>query len=78
MPDSYFKEEFKYKQIIIPFDANFSIQSDEGLRNQFVGKNLWQLTRYIQDTARYALDSIGMNNADNALKSVDEVTDNLF
>ena len=77
VPDSYFKEEFKYKQIIIPFDANFSIQSDEGLRNQFVGKNLWQLTRYIQDTARYALDSIGMNNADNALKSVDEVTDNL-
>lgn len=77
VPDSYYKEEFRYKQIIIPFDANFSIQSDEGLRGQFVGKNLWQLTRYIQDTAMYALDSIGVKNSVAMLERVDEVTQNL-
>lgn len=63
IPASYYKEEFSFKKIIIPFDGNFSLQSDEGLRNQYVGKNLFQLTRYIRDTAQYALDSIGAKNA---------------
>ena len=69
---SYFKEHFVYKQIVIPFDANFELQSDEGLRDQFVGKNLHQLTVYIQDTARYALDSIGTQNADLIMERVHE------
>lgn len=77
VPDSYYKEEFNYKQIVIPFDANFTIQSDESLRGQFVGKNLWQLTRYIQDTAKYALDSMGMSHAETMLRNLSEVTDNL-
>lgn len=69
---SYYKEHFAYKQIVIPFDANFELQSDEGLRNQFVGKNLRQLTAYIQDTARYALDSIGTKNADGIMERVQQ------
>lgn len=62
VPPTYYKEQFRQKRIIIPFDANFKLQSDEDLRGQFVGKNLAQLTRFIQDTARYALDSVGQVN----------------
>lgn len=63
LPKPFIKEHFQYKQIVIPFDANFKLQSDDDLRNQFVGKNLFQLNKYIQDTARYALDSVGIHNA---------------
>lgn len=70
VPPSYYKGKFAYKRIVIPFDANFTLQNDESLRNQFVGKNYWQLTRYINDTAIYALDSIGVKNASAMLNSM--------
>lgn len=76
VPASYYKENFNYKKILIPFDANFTLQSDEGLRNQYVGKNLWQLTRYIQDTAKYAMDSVGMRNVDLILDQLHNTLDN--
>lgn len=73
VPASYYKEKFDIKKIIISFDGNFKLQSDEDLRNQFVGKNLWQLNRYIQDTAKYAVDSLGKRNADIVIQRINAV-----
>ena len=67
LPASYLKEHFSHKRIVIWFDTNFKMIDDEGLRSQFVGKNLLQLNRYIRDTAIYNLDSVGRSNAREAL-----------
>lgn len=67
LPASYLKEHFSHKRIVIRFDSNFKMIDEEGLRSQFVGKNLLQLNRYIRDTAIYNLDSVGRNNAREAL-----------
>ena len=67
LPASYLKEHFSHKRIVIWFDTNFKMIDDEGLRSQFVGKNLLQLNRYIRDTAIYHLDSVGRSNAREAL-----------
>ncbi len=69
LPASYLKEHFSHKRIVIWFDANFKMIDEEGLRSQFVGKNLIQLNRYIQDTAIYKLDSVGRSNGREALAS---------
>lgn len=66
---SYLKEHFSNKQIVINLNMNFEMIDDGGLRSQFVGKNLIQLTHYLRDTAVYALDSVGLINANNALES---------
>lgn len=73
VPNSFYKEKFLFKQIVIPFDANFKLQSDNDLRNQYVGKNLFQLTRYIRDTALYTLDSIGERNATSLLQRANDM-----
>ncbi|MCM1291252.1 MAG: LptF/LptG family permease [Prevotella sp.] len=45
------RENFEDKQILIPFDANFNRLDEEGMRKQYVGKNIAELN--------FAIDSIG-------------------
>lgn len=69
VPASYLKEKFSFKQIVINLNMNFEMIDDGGLRSQFVGKNLIQLSHYIKDTAQYELDSVSFMNAQGALES---------
>lgn len=56
-PTAYAKERFAYKEIVIPFDANFNMHDESDMRNRFVGKNLAQL-EYAIDTTTMKIDSI--------------------
>lgn len=56
-PIPYAKERFAYKEIVVPFDANFQQMSEEEMKNLYVGRNLSQLNAAI-DTARMEIDSI--------------------
>lgn len=56
-PISYAKERFDYKEIIIPFDANFQKMDDSQMKNLFIGKNIIQL-QHAFDSATLVLDSI--------------------
>lgn len=56
-PIPYAKERFAYKEIIVPFDANFQQMNEEEMSNLYVGRNLAQLNAAI-DTARMEIDSI--------------------
>lgn len=61
-PTSYAKERFGYKEIVILFDANFKMHSEEDMGSRFVGKNLSQLNSAI-DTATRTIDSLrGINS----------------
>ncbi|MCH5216240.1 MAG: LptF/LptG family permease, partial [Muribaculaceae bacterium] len=54
----YRRETFDSKEILIPFDANFS-RIDEGLlSNQFIGKNSAQLSATV-DSINQRIDSVG-------------------
>lgn len=55
------RETFFDKQVLIPFDANFNRLDEEGMRRQYVGKNIEQL-RFSIDSISDRLDSIGRNN----------------
>lgn len=70
IPASYIKEKFDSKSIVIKFDTNFKMIDEEGLRSQFVGKNLLQLNRYIRDTAVYNLDSVTRFNGKEAINTI--------
>lgn len=50
-------ESFSFKEIVIPFDANFRKQGEEELSKLFIGKNLNQLQVAIDSTG-LVLDSI--------------------
>lgn len=50
-------ESFSFKEIVIPFDANFRKQGEEELSKLFIGKNLNQLQAAIDSTG-LVLDSI--------------------
>jgi lipopolysaccharide export system permease protein len=52
------REEFADKQILIPFDANFNRMDDQGMRKQYVGKNIDELHHTI-DSVNRRLDSVG-------------------
>lgn len=52
-----FDERFSKKEIVIPFDTNFKMEDEEGMRGTYVGKNLVEL-QGIADSALYAIDSI--------------------
>lgn len=52
------RETFEDKQILIPFDANFTRLNEEGMRNQYVGKNIKEL-RHTIDSVGTRLDSLG-------------------
>ncbi len=52
------RETFVDKQILIPFDANFNRLDEEGMRQQYVGKNIAEL-RFSIDSIGHRVDSIG-------------------
>lgn len=52
------REEFADKQILIPFDMNFNRMDDEGMRKQYVGKNIAEL-RHTIDSVNRRVDSVG-------------------
>ena len=52
------REAFLDKQILIPFDANFNRLDEQGMRQQYVGKNIVELHQSI-DSIGHRVDSIG-------------------
>lgn len=58
----YRRESFDDKEIVLKFDANFNRMDEEGMRNQYVGKNISQLKATI-DSVNQRVDSIGGNYA---------------
>lgn len=56
------RETFLDKEILIPFDANFNRLGEEGMRQQYVGKNMKELIATI-DSVELRVDSIGIDNA---------------
>ncbi len=59
----YRRESFKTKEILIPFDATFNRMGDETMSNQYIGKNLTELSNTI-DSLTVRVDSIGAGLAD--------------
>ncbi len=56
----YRRETFTLKDILVPFDANFNRLDEEGMRNQYVGKNIAELSETI-DSLNHRTDSIGIS-----------------
>lgn len=56
------REEFFDKEVLIPFDANFNRLDEQGMRDQYVGKNVAELQETI-DSVTVRLDSIGAGYA---------------
>lgn len=56
------RESFLDKEILIPFDANFNRLNEEGMRNQYVGKNIAEL-RVAIDSMTNRVDSLGIQTA---------------
>lgn len=54
--DLYRRETFHDKEILIPYDANFTRMDDETMRSQYVGKNITELRQTI-DSVRIRVDS---------------------
>ncbi|MEE0975668.1 MAG: LptF/LptG family permease [Muribaculaceae bacterium] len=54
----YRREMFDSKEILISFDANFNRMDEDGMRNQYVGKNIEELQATI-DSVNHRIDSIG-------------------
>lgn len=52
------RESFTDKEVYIAFDANFNRIDEAGIRSQYVGQNITQLTHSI-DSIRLIVDSIG-------------------
>ena len=52
----YRRETFHDKEILIPYDANFSRMDDETMKSQYVGKNITELQQTI-DSVRLKVDS---------------------
>lgn len=52
------RETFFDKEILIPFDANFNRLDEQGMRSQYVGKNISEL-RHSIDSIGHRVDSIG-------------------
>ncbi|MDE6290694.1 MAG: LptF/LptG family permease [Muribaculaceae bacterium] len=52
------RETFLDKQILIPFDANFNRLDEQGMRQQYIGKNIVELHQSI-DSIGHRVDSIG-------------------
>lgn len=54
----YRRETFDLKEILLTFDANFNRMDEEGMRNQYVGKNIAELQATI-DSVGLRVDSVG-------------------
>lgn len=52
------RETFKDKEVLIPFDANFTRMDDGQMRKQYVGKNIAELNQTI-DSVSKRIDSVG-------------------
>lgn len=48
----YRREAFKDKEILIPYDANFTRMDDEAMRSQYVGKNIKELRQTIDSVTK--------------------------
>jgi len=58
----YRRESFSLKELIIPFDANFNRLDEEGMRNQYVGKNISELSATI-DSVTAHVDSVAAGSS---------------
>lgn len=58
----YRRESFSLKEILLSFDANFNRLDEEGMRNQYVGKNIRELQATI-DSVGLRVDSVGRTYA---------------
>lgn len=58
----YRRESFKLKELVVPFDANFNRLDEQGMRNQYVGKNMTELQATI-DSVSAIIDSTATVNA---------------
>ena len=56
----YRRESFHDKSILLEFDANFNRLDEEGMRNQYVGKNITELQATI-DSVGLMVDSMGVS-----------------
>lgn len=56
--EMYRRESFHDKEILIPYDATFTMIDDEGLKSQYIGKNYNELTQSI-DSLNTRIDSAG-------------------
>ena len=54
----YRRESFSRKDIMLKFDANFNRMDEQGMRSQYVGKNMAELRASI-DSMGHRVDSIG-------------------
>lgn len=54
----YRRESFDFKEILLSFDASFNRMDEEGMRSQYVGKNIRELQATI-DSVTQRIDSIG-------------------
>ncbi len=54
----YRRESFDTKEIMLRFDANFNRMDEQGMRNQYVGKNMAELQATI-DSVGERVDSLG-------------------
>ena len=58
----YRRETFDIKEIMVPFDANFNRLDEQGMRNQYIGKNIAELRATI-DSVNHQVDSVGSTYA---------------
>jgi len=56
--EMYRREAFKNKEIIIPYNDNFTRMDDETMRSQYIGKNIKEL-RHTIDSVTLRVDSFG-------------------
>ena len=56
--DLFRRESFHDKEILIPYDDNFTRMDDDAMRQQYVGKNIEELQRTI-DSVQLRVDSVG-------------------
>lgn len=54
----YRRESFSSKEVLLKFDAGFNRIDEEGMRNQYVGKNIAELKATI-DSVETRMDSVG-------------------
>ena len=56
----YRRETFHDKEILIPYDDNFTRMDDDAMRQQYVGKNISELMHTI-DSVQHRVDSVGQS-----------------
>ena len=69
--EMYRREAFKSKEIIIPYNDNFSRMDDETMRQQYIGKDMNEL-RHTIDSVHQRIDSAG-NMLGNQIRSMPSV-----